>query len=265
MGAAAQLHRIGALSVQRLAQSEHAHAVAVFFAEKSDGARLDRRLRGHFAGVRGQILADHRIDLSFDRVELGGVKRRAVAEVEAHALGVDHLTLLGDVRAKHAAQSRVRQMGRGVVEPGARAPPRIHDQPRSIADRQAAAPDHHRVHMQVAGLTLGVENLAGAVLAIDLAAITGLPAALGVEWRGVEQDLDGLAALRDGDFLAVLDQGQDFANRLNAIVAGKHRRTQPIAQGQPHRALRLLARPRPAFPRQGALALHGFVEAGEVD
>ncbi len=56
------------------------------------------------------------------RVDLGGRQRRAVAEVEAHALAVDQLALLRHVRAQHMLERRVRQVGGGVVEPGAGAP-----------------------------------------------------------------------------------------------------------------------------------------------
>ena len=71
------------------------------------------------------------------RVDLGGGERRAVAEVEAHAVAVDQLALLGDVRTQHMLQRRVRQVGGGVVEAGARAPLGVDRQAHAGAEPRA--------------------------------------------------------------------------------------------------------------------------------
>ena len=143
----------------------------------------------------GQVLADHRVHLGLDGVDLLGGERRGVGEVEADPLAVDHLALLGDVLAQHVAQRRVQQMGGGVVGAGGDPARGVDRQPRALALGQPALGDLQGVDVQVAGLLLGVEHAAAAALPLDLAGVAGLAAALGVEGGGVEQDLDGLAGL----------------------------------------------------------------------
>ena len=123
-------------------------------------------------------------------------ERGAVAEVEADAVGVDHLALLGHVRAQHVAQGRVQQVGRGVVGAGAGAPLGVDEQVDVVARGQPARADPDPVHVQVAGVLVGVEHLARAAGPLRLAHVAGLAAALGVEGGAVEQDLDLLAGLR---------------------------------------------------------------------
>ena len=69
MGAAAQFDRIGLFGfVEIVAHGQHAHFVAIFFAEQGFGARGDGLIGGHQAGGGVGILPDHFIDLGFDRV-----------------------------------------------------------------------------------------------------------------------------------------------------------------------------------------------------
>ncbi len=100
MGAAAQLDRIGTFAGQGLAQGQDPHAVAVFFAEQGHGAGGDGLIGGHDLSARGQVLADHRIDLGLDAIELLPRQGAAVREVETHPLAIDHLALLGHVRTQ---------------------------------------------------------------------------------------------------------------------------------------------------------------------
>ena len=127
-----------------------------------------------------------------------------MAEVEAHAVGVDHLALLGHVRAQHMAQGRVQPGGRrsgwrGCARAARRRPNRRTRSP--AASRPE--PILIRCDVQVAGLLLGVEHLARAAGPFDLARVAGLAAALGVEGGVVEQDLDLCAGLGRVDRRAV--------------------------------------------------------------
>ena len=121
------------------------------------------------------------------------------------------------------------------------------------------------MHVQIAGQFLRVDHLARAVRGFHQAPVAGLTAAFAIEGGGVRHHLDGLAGFDVVHRLAVLDDGRDVARGFQMGVAGKVGRAEPIAQGEPHGALRLLPRTGPAFARHGALALHRFVEAGQID
>ena len=218
-----------------------------FLAEQRDGPGVDGRLGGHFPGLGGKVLADHRVDLGLDARRSRRRQRRAVAEVEAHPLAVHHLALLRHVRAQHMAQGRVHQVGRRVVGAGARPPLGVDGEFDLVADAQAPADELQSVDVHVS-LLLGVGDLARAAGPGRLAAVAGLAAALGVEGRAVEQRQNRVAGPRLRDLLAVLDQGQGFGRHPIEIVAGEGRGAEALAQGQPHRALGLLARTPPSFP-----------------
>ncbi|MNJ37241.1 hypothetical protein D3C77_320520 [compost metagenome] len=121
VGAAAQFDRIGARTIERVAQGQDADLVAVLLAEQSHGARRDGGVRRHQFGRGRHVLADDRVHLVLDAGDLLVRQRGVVAEVEAHALGVDHLTLLGDVGAEHVLDGGVEQVGGRVVGAGGRA------------------------------------------------------------------------------------------------------------------------------------------------
>ncbi len=210
MGAAAQFDGIGTVVVagERAAQGDHADLVAVFLAEQGDGTGVDGVLGRHQLGRDRDVLADDRVDLGLDGGQLVLGHRRVVAEVEAHAVGIDQLTLLGHVRAEHILQRRMHQVGGGVVGAGGQALFGAGAQLGAGADGQGAGFDLDLVGVEVAaGVLLDVQDdaealLAGRVGPFDLAAIAGLAAAFAVEGGLVEQDLGRLAGLRGVDGFA---------------------------------------------------------------
>ena len=65
--------------------------------------------------------------------------------------------------------------------------------------------------------------------------------------------------------IAVLDDRADHALGGLGVVAEEVGRADPLAQGEPDRLGRRLARARPGAARLGPLTLHRGVEAREVD
>jgi hypothetical protein len=163
------------------------------------------------------------------------------------------------------AQGRVRQMGGGVVGARAPAPLGIHQQPHALAGLEPAFDQLEDMHVQIAGQLLGVEHQGAPAGPFGLALVAGLAAALGVEGSVVEQHADGFAGARRVHLGAAPHQGQDLGHRLDLVIAGEHRRAEPLAQGQPLRPLRRLARAGPGLARHLALAIHGGLEAFQVD
>ena len=128
MGAAAQFDRIGAVAFQGLAERQNPDRVAILLAEQADRAVIDGRIRGGDLGLRGRVLADHGVDLGLDPFKLRRRQGTAMAEVEAHALGIHQLALLRHMRAQNALQRRMGEVGGGVVGPRAGAVLVVHDQ-----------------------------------------------------------------------------------------------------------------------------------------
>ncbi len=265
VGAAAQFHRIGALAGQGLAQGQDANFLAVFLAEQGDRAGLDGLFWGHQLGRGRDVLADDRVHLVLDAGQFvfghGGV----VAEVEAHALGVDHLALLGDMGAEHVLQRGVQQVGGRVVGAGGRARAGLDRGRHGRADRQGRALGHlDRVNEEI-GVLLGVQHPAFAVGPDEAALVAGLTAAFAVEGGLVQDDLDHLAGLGGLDRHAVLQDGDDLAFAGFRVIAGEPGHAVLIAQGQPGAGRGRLARAGPVFARAGALLFHGAFEPGDID
>src|SRR5262249_25953933 len=92
-----------------------------------------------------------------------------------------------------------------------------------------------------------------------------LAARFRVERRLVDDDRTFLALTELIDFGAFLDKRQHRGLGAAGVVAEELGRPVPIAELQPDALCRGLAGAGPARPRLGALALHGIVEAGEID
>ncbi|MNX80834.1 hypothetical protein D3C86_1125030 [compost metagenome] len=265
MGAAAQFDRIGALARQGVTQGQDADFLAVLLAEQGDGAGLDGLFRRHQLGRGREVLADDRVHLVLDAGDLLVRQRGVVAEVEAHALGVDHLALLGDVRAEHVLQRGVQQVGGRVVGAGGRTRADLDRGGHGRADRQGRALGHlDRVNEQV-GVLLGVQHPAFAVGPDEAALVAGLTAAFGVKGGLVQHDLDHLAGFGGLDRHAVLEDGDDLAFAGFAVIAGELGHAVLVAQGQPGAGRSRLARAGPVFARTGALLFHGAFEAVDID
>ena len=126
MGAAAKLDRIGALVVIGIldfAHGDHAHLVAVLFAEQSARAGRARFVKAHEPRRHLGVFQHHMIGDVLDLFEFRARDRLGVGDVEAQPLGRDQRTLLRHMIAKHDAQSLMQDMGRRMV--GARRRARV--------------------------------------------------------------------------------------------------------------------------------------------
>ena len=188
MGAAAQLDRV-------VTRFDHAHDLAVFFAEEGDRPGLlglfARRLRRRYGLVAQYLCVDevlHAPDLLIGH-------RPEMAEVEPQPVGSHQRALLAHVVAEHLAQRPVQQMGPGVVAPygvaalAGRSPPSLPGRPRRSPRRDSRGerePLHHRRRVQDAD-TAGDRR--------DRTGVAHLTAALGVEGSPVEEDLDQIGGV----------------------------------------------------------------------
>ena len=265
MGAAAQFDGIGRVAGQAATQGQDADLVAVFLAEQGDGAGLDGVLRAHQLRLGGQVLADDRVHLGLDPGQFVLGQGGVVAEVEAHALGIDQLALLGDVGAQHILQRRMDQVGGGVVGAGGQAGVRGGAQLGAGADGERARGDLDRMGMEVAGRLLDIEDAGAAPRPFDLAAIARLAAAFAIEGGLVEQDLGGFAGLDAVGGGAVLQDRQHLARAVDGVVAGEDGRSQTVLQRQPFAGRGGLARALPVGLATALLLFHRRVEGVGID
>ena len=177
MGAAAQFGG-------EVAHGQHAHFIAVFFAEQHHRAGFLRGFHAHHFGLDRQIVADHAVDHALQLGDLFCADRFAVGEVEAGALRIHQRALLRDMVAQHVAQRRVQEVGGGVVAGAGGARVQIDGGGHAVADGQAAAGQLALV-AEYRGLDLlgvvDVEQRADAALQRNLADVADLAAAFGVE------------------------------------------------------------------------------------
>ncbi|MNF43853.1 hypothetical protein D3C84_249540 [compost metagenome] len=167
------------------------------------------------------ILADLGIDQRFQGLQLLGLDRLEVAEVETQALAVDQRALLLHVLAEHLAQRGVQQVGGRVVERGGAAHRGIDLGFHGLADAQAACADHAVVQVGATGLG-GIAHVEAHATGIaQVAAVTDLAAGFGVERGAVEDHHALLAFLQLLDRRAGLEQGDDLALAEGVFVAGE--------------------------------------------
>ena len=134
----------------------------------------------------------------------------------------------------------------GVVRADGAAAGRVDREPHGLPRHEAADLDLAEMHEEAVRLPLHVGDAeARAILRLDRAEITDLPAGLAVERRLVDDDRAVLAFAERFDFLAVLDQRLDHRLGAVAVVAEKLRRAVPVAEREPDAFGRRLARPRP--------------------
>ncbi len=254
MGAAAQLHRIGARAVGAVDRShrDDAHFLAVFLAEQGAGARLARLLDAHQARDDGLVAEDDAIGDVLDRGDLLRRDRLGVGDVEAQPVGRDQRALLRDMVAEHHAQRLVQQMGRGMVGADRRARLVIDLQLQRHADLQRPLLHFDFVDEEVAELLLGVEDARAKSRRGDHADVADLAARLAVERRLIEDEPARLADGERGDLGAVADQrGRDALGDLG-LVAEKFasRRRARAARTRRSRSPPRPSRTRPCAPRR---------------
>ncbi len=110
---------------REVTETQHAHAIAVFFAEQGGGAGLQRVVEIHDLDVGGGIHADFAIDQPLDLGQLLRAHRTRMGEIETQMVGSDQRTALLDVVTQHLLQGGVHQVrGRVVQHDGLAARPR---------------------------------------------------------------------------------------------------------------------------------------------
>ena len=183
MGAAAQLHRMAA-------GFEHPHQLSVLLPEEGDRADLPGMVEGGLV-VAARLVAEH---FGVDQVlHVGDLLRReglVVAEVETETVGTDPRSLLLHVVAEHLAQRPVQDVGGGVVAPDAGPAIGVHRRGDLVPDSQLAVDGLDDVNVEVGHSVDGVDDPhpGPGRLAGDLAGVSDLTAALGVERRAVQYD-----------------------------------------------------------------------------
>ena len=105
-------------SAQLLAEAvdrDHAHALAVFFAEQRHRSGGKRLVEVHDVGVDFAVDEDLLVHEPLDFGELVGIHGRIVSEIEAQARGLNHAAGLLDMRAEDGAQGGMKQVRAGVI------------------------------------------------------------------------------------------------------------------------------------------------------
>ena len=188
-----------------------------------------------------------------------------MAEVEAHALAIHHLTFLGHVGAKDVLEGGVEQVGGRMVQAGARPALGVDRENNACAETQRARGQANLVDMKITSLLTDIGDLGGAAVPAELAAIAGLSAALGIERRAIKQHVDRLPGMRLDNLRPAFDDRQHVGFGAIGLVANEFRRPQSLAKLEPNALLNLLARPAPAFTGHRPLVIHGRLEAFQVD
>ncbi len=210
MGAAAQFdrpaERVAAVLARGPAHRNHAHLVAVFFAEQ--------RARPGVAGVvdrhqpRGDLVVfqHHIVGDILDPAQLFRRDRLWMNEVEAQPVRRHQRAALRDMVAKHLPQCLVQQMRRRVIGADRRTPDMIDFEQQCRTRLQRALFHRADMHEEIAGLLLGVGDTKPHAFAGHHAGIADLAAGLRIERRLVQNDGAGLAGLEAFDLLAVLHE-----------------------------------------------------------
>ena len=197
------------------------------------------------------------------RISSGG-HRPGLAEVEAQPVGGHQRALLRHVPAEMTAQGRVEQVRRRMGAADAVAARGVGLELDRVADRQRPALEPADMDPEIAQPLLRVGDLDQGRAAADGAGVADLAAGFAVE-RGLVGDHHDRAGLGARDGLAVDDQGGDHALGPRRGVAQELGRPQILAQVEPDRLDRGVARALPGGTGGLALARHGGVEAVRVD
>jgi hypothetical protein len=245
---------------------EHAHFLAILFAEQRHGAGGNGVVGCHQAGGDRLVGADFRVHFGLDRGNVVRAERGGMREVEPQAIGRDQRALLRDMRAQAVAQRLVQQVRGRMVGAGGIAAHHVHHQLHRVAHLDRAGFDHGLMRMETAQRLGGVGH--GQLEAIgpgDRAGIAHLAAAFAIERGLVGQHRDAVTGLCGRHFGAVLDQGHDHAFAAGGGVAGELGGAFALGNVEPHFARRGFARTLPCGAGGGLLLRHGGVEAFAID
>ena len=196
----------------------HAHLVVVFLAEERHRARRERILERHARRVDVRVLEDRAVHLVLHPLQLLRRQPTLQGEVEPQVRRMHERARLMHVLTEHAAERRVQEVRRGVVAHGVPAQLRVHHRLRRCPQTQDAVDDlrAHHDHARCRRLRVGDER--AALVRRDRPAIAHLAAALRIEGRAVEDELDVGALVRFIDALAVDDERRDHRIGLELVV-----------------------------------------------
>ena len=200
--------------------------IAVLLVEEGDRAELvGMQLAGLIGAHRrvGENLGVHHL---LHLVEFGLRDARMVAEVEAQVLGVHEGALLLHVLAQHLAQGPVEQVRSGVVAADGVAPGDVDRGGGFLTGRDSALGDDAAVTGEAGDGRGRIGTADGAGRRRDRAGVADLAAALGIERRAIEENLNGVLAVLTLDVM----QRQHAGGPFDLGVAGELRRAELLEQ-----------------------------------
>ena len=129
-----------------------------------------------------------------------------MTEIEAHAVGTDQRSFLGNMIAQHPAQGFVRQMGSRMVGAQARTTIMIHDQSHRVSRGNLAGTDIANMDMQAFSAFECIRDIHGAGFVCQKSCIAYLTSGLGIERCLVHDNGDLGTSICGLDLLAIPDQ-----------------------------------------------------------
>ncbi|OIQ76323.1 hypothetical protein GALL_420010 [mine drainage metagenome] len=237
---------------------EHAHFVAILFAEQHHRTGFLRRLDVHHACVAGGVGEDFSVDDLLHPADFPVRHRRIVHEVEAGLVGIHQRTLLLHMLAQHFAQGLVHQVGGGVVAHGRGARLGVDAGADTIAHRQPAG-GQRAVMAEYRGLDfLRVFHRKNAVGSAQFPAVADLAAGFGIERRFIQHHDAEVALVQFLDCHAILVQRQHAGASFQLFVAVEGGRWAVVFQVGRHPELA-------GGARLFFLVRHCLVESGHVN
>ena len=237
---------------------DHAHFVAVFFAEKRRGplgpGRFDAEHFGHHRGVQ----QDRRIDLVLHPGQLVRGHGRDMGKVKAQPVRRHQRTGLIDVAAQHVFKGLVQQMGAGVVAGGGGMHGNVHDQLGFLVEQNLAGFDLDMMRRELRPGLDGPNDGHVAGQRGHKAHIAGLSAGFAVKGGHGADHIAGLTGNKPLDSLAVGGNKRiDPALRRQLVIAHKARLHAGFEQFQEQHGRVGLAGALPGLFGPGLLLGHG--------
>ena len=205
------------------------------------------------------------VHIGLDLRQCGRVDRARLREVEAQPFRRDQAALLRDVQAEPLAERLVQQMRRRVVGADAVATRTVDRQVQRVADGDFAFAHGRDVRPQPPEIFPRILDLPQDAGRGERSRVADLPAALGVEGRLVDDDLDRLAGRGAVHPRAVLDDRDDLALAFLRRIADELRPARAFRNVEPHIVGGALAGPLPGGAGGAFLFGHRRVEPGAVD
>src|SRR5690606_20590284 len=216
VGAATQLDG------ETAAHAQHTHLVAVLFTEQRHGAARLGRLDISLLDIHRRVLANLGVDPIFQRLDLLGLDRLEVTEVETQTLAVHKRTFLRHMLAQDLAQRGVQQVSRRVVQSGCLTHRGIDGRIDRGPDLQAATVQDSMVKIGTAGLA-GITHIETQAFGSKITAVTHLAAGFGIERRLVKHHHALFARVQALYIHAFLEQRDHLAAARRALVTDKAR------------------------------------------